>query len=398
MALALQGISVSKGYAVGKARVLRRERLEIPQYEIDAAQVHHEAERYRSAVDYALEQLRAIRQQIPKHTPPDIAAFIDTHLLMLNDPTLTEGPIKLIKSHRCNAEWALQLQLDAVVDTFDEMDDAYLRTRKDDVDHVVQRIQRALVQPAQLAPPQPTDHLRGRIIIAEDVSPADTLFFQHHDIAGIVAERGGPTSHTAILARSLGIPALVGVPHVRRVLSDDEILVIDGQNGILLAGADLDTIDYFQRRQRELKRYRASLVQLRSTAAVTTDRQTVALHANIELPADIAAAKKNGATGVGLYRTEFIFMDRDTPPDEEEQFHAYLHIVKAFKDTARYFTCFRTRRGAHYVPDVDRHGGTRAGGPITRRSQRRAARTQTTLQRMHTAGLRDRNASGCIIG
>ncbi len=333
MALALQGISVSKGYAVGKARVLRRERLEIPQYEIDAGQVHSETERYRSAVERALEQLRAIRQQIPKHTPPDIAAFIDTHLLMLNDPTLTEGPLKLIKSHRCNAEWALQLQLDAVVDTFDEMDDAYLRTRKDDVDHVVQRIQRALVQPGQEAAPQPTDHLRGRIIIAEDVSPADTLFFQHHDIAGIVAERGGPTSHTAILARSLGIPALVGVTHVRRVLNDDEMLVIDGQSGILLVGADLDTIEYFQRRRRELKRYRASLAQLSGTAAVTTDKQTVTLYANIELPSDITAAKKNGATGVGLYRTEFLFMDRDTPPDEEEQLHAYTHIVKAFKDT-----------------------------------------------------------------
>jgi phosphoenolpyruvate-protein phosphotransferase (PTS system enzyme I) len=332
MALALQGISVFKGYAVGKARVLRRERVEVPQYEIDAWQVHSETERYRSAVNQALEQLRAIREQIPKHTPPDIAAFIDTHLLMLNDPTLTEGPLKLVKSHRCNAEWALQLQRDAVVDTFDEMDDAYLRTRKDDVDHVVQRIQRALIQPTQDSAPQPTDHLRGRIIVAEDVSPADTLFFQHHDIAGIVAERGGLTSHTAILARSLGIPALVGVAHVRRVLSDDETLIIDGQNGILIAGADLDTIGFFQRRQRELKRYRASLTQLRGTAAVTADRQVVTLYANIELPADIAAAKKNGAAGVGLYRTEFLFMDRDTEPDEEEQYHAYTRIVKAFKD------------------------------------------------------------------
>ena len=333
MALALQGISVSKGYAVGKARVLRRERIEVPQYEIDSIQVHSETERYRNAVDQALEQLRAIRKQIPKHTPPDIAAFIDTHLLMLNDPSFTEGPLKLIKSHRCNAEWALQLQRDALVDTFDEMDDAYLRTRKDDIDHVVQRIQRTFVQSTQDSAAQTTDQLRGRIIVAEDVSPTDTLFFQHHDIAGIVAEHGGPTSHTAILARSLGIPALVGVAHVRRVLCDDETLIIDGQSGILLAGADLDTIDYFRRRQRALKRYRASLTQLRGTAAVTADRQTITLYANIELPADIAAAKKNGAAGVGLYRTEFLFMDRDTPPDEEEQAHAYTRIVKAFKDT-----------------------------------------------------------------
>lgn len=331
MALALQGISVSKGYAVGKARVLHRQRVEVPQYEIDVAHVQSETERYRSAVDHAQHQLRAIRKQIPKHTPPDISAFIDTHLLMLNDPTLTEGPLKLIKSNRCNAEWALQMQRDALVNTFDEMDDAYLRTRKDDVDHVVQRIQRALVQPALDTFPQSLDHLRGRIIVAEDVSPADTLFFQNHDIAGIVAERGGLTSHTAILARSLGIPALVGVTHVRRVLTDDEVVIIDGKSGILLAGADIDIIDYFQRRQRELKRHRASLTQLRGTAAITADQHAVTLHANIELPTDIAAAKKNGATGVGLYRTEFLFMERNTPPSEEEQYQVYTHIVKTLK-------------------------------------------------------------------
>lgn len=331
MALALQGTSVSNSYGVGKARVLRHQRVEVPHYEIDPAQVRNEIERYRNAMDQALEQLRAIRQQIPKHTPPDIAAFIDTHLLMLNDPTLTEGPINLIKSHRYNAEWALQLQRDAVVDTFDEMDDAYLRTRKDDIDHVVQRIQRALVQPRQEQVLHLTDRLRDCIIVAEDMSPADTMFFQHHGIAGIVVERGGLTSHTAILARSLGIPALVGVPHARHVLCDDEMLVIDGQNGTLLAGTDLDIIAYFQRRSRELKRYRASLAQLRGTAAVTADKHAVTLYANIELPADIATAKKNGAAGVGLYRTEFLFMDRTTVPGEEEQFHAYVRIVKAFK-------------------------------------------------------------------
>lgn len=331
MVLALQGISVSKGYAVGKALLLRRERIEIPRYEINVEQLDHETERYRYAVKQALKQLHVIRQQIPKHTPSDIAAFIDAHLLMLNDPALTEGPLKLIQLHRCNAEWALQMQRDAVVNVFDDIDDAYLRTRKDDIDHVVQHIQRALLEPGHDAAVPLTGHLRGRIIVAEDISPADTLAFQHQDIAGIVAERGGPTSHTAILSRSLGIPALVGVAHVRRILLADEILVIDGQNGTLLAGADPETMDHFRRRQRELKRYRASLTQLRDTAAVTTDQQAVTLHANIELPADIAVAKKNGAAGVGLYRTEFLFMERAAPPDEEEQYHSYARIVKAFK-------------------------------------------------------------------
>lgn len=332
MAIALHGIGVFKGFAIGAAHVLRREHIEVPHYILLPDQVAHEVGRYQAAVTAAMQHLRAVRDLIPPHTPPDIAAFIDTHLLMLNDPMLTEAPVKFIKTQHCNAEWALKQQRDALVDVFEEMDDPYLRTRKDDVDHVAQRIQRALLQPAAAGRATVTDQLRGRIIIADDLSPADTLFFQGHNIAGLVVERGGPTSHTAILARNLSIPALVGVAHARRALCENEIVIIDGERGTLLAGCDEPVIEFFTRQQRELKRQRTALGRLRTQPAVTLDRQSVALYGNIELPHDITAVKKAGAIGVGLYRTEFMFMDRDTPPDEDEQFEAYVRVVKAFKD------------------------------------------------------------------
>lgn len=332
MAIALHGIGVFKGYAIGAAHVLRREHVEVAHYILLPNQVSREIERYKSAVAAAMQQLRLVREQIPPHTPADIAAFIDAHLLMLNDPMLTEAPVKLIREQHCNAEWALKLQRDSLVDVFEEMDDPYLRTRKDDVDHVVQRIQRALLQPVAPGQAAPSDQFSGRVIVADDLSPADTLFFQGHNIAGIVVERGGPTSHTAILARGLSIPALVGVPHARRALSENETVIIDGEHGTLLAGCDERVIEFFARQQRELKRQRMALGRLRTKPAVTLDRQSVALYGNIELPHDITAVKKAGAVGVGLYRTEFMFMDRESPPDEEEQFEAYVRVVKAFKD------------------------------------------------------------------
>lgn len=332
MATALQGIGVFKGYAIGAAHVLRREHIEVPHYILLPDQVSHEATRFQRAVHTAMQQLRAVRKQIPPQTPADIAAFIDAHLLMLNDSMLTEATMKLIVSQQCNAEWALKLQRDLLVDVFDAMDDAYLRTRKDDVDQVVQRIQRALLQPVFTGNSAPTDQLRGRVIIADDLSPADTLFFHGHHIAGIVVERGGPTSHTAILARSLGIPALVSVAHARRALCENETVIIDGEHGTLLAGCDASVVDYFTRQKRTLERQRALLSRIRTKPAVTLDRQAVALYGNIELPHDITAIKKGGGAGVGLYRTEFMFMDRDIPPDEDEQFNAYVRVVKAFKD------------------------------------------------------------------
>jgi phosphotransferase system enzyme I (PtsI) len=197
---------------------------------------------------------------------------------------------------------------------------------------VVTRVLRALLK----QPPESTslapDHLRGRIVVADDISPTEALYLHQHHVAGLVTEHGGPTSHTAILARNLGIPALVGVAHARRVVNDDDALVIDAPNGVLLVGADDLMVVHFLGRVRALANDRAALSKLRGAAAVTADRQRVLLLANIEFPEDIAEARKIGAAGVGLYRTEFLFMERSEPPGEDEQYEAYARAVRAFRN------------------------------------------------------------------
>ncbi|HEX2201144.1 MAG TPA: phosphoenolpyruvate-utilizing N-terminal domain-containing protein, partial [Gammaproteobacteria bacterium] len=205
----LQGMGVSRGIAIGKVHILERDQLEITEYSIDEDKIEREIHRFRNALALARQQLRAIRDHIPRSTAADIAAFIDTHLLMLEDSALAQEPIRLITEYRCNTEWALKLQHDALVAVFEEMDDAYLRARKDDVSHVVNRIQRILLKQTPLRHEVLDNRLRGYIILADDLTPADTVLMQHHGIAAFATEYGGPTSHTAILARSLDIPSIV---------------------------------------------------------------------------------------------------------------------------------------------------------------------------------------------
>jgi phosphoenolpyruvate-protein phosphotransferase (PTS system enzyme I) len=332
VSLALSGIGVSRGIAIGKAYLLQRGLPEVSEYAIPKAQIKDEVTRFMQAVVAARQQLKAIRKQIPADTSQDIASFIDTHLLMLKDSALSEVPINLIRSRKCNAEWALKLQRDALVNVFEQMDDPYLRTRKDDVDHVVNRIQRILLK--QEGHSQDTDvmPLKGRIIVADDLTPADAILMQHQGIAGFVTEHGGPLSHTAIIARNLRIPAIVGVRHARRYLNDDEELILDGRQGVVLAEADDATIlHHYRRLQSEERRYRTQLAKLKGEPAITRDGRVISLQANIELPEDVHAARRVAAAGVGLYRTESLFMNRDAPPDEEEQLAVYLQVLHGMR-------------------------------------------------------------------
>ncbi len=212
MTFSLQGISVSKGIAIGRLYVVERGQVEVSERSITPSQVKSEVKRFRSALAEARRQLRAVKARIPSDTGHDIAAFIDTHLLMLEDSALTKTPVDIIAEHLCNAEWALKLQRDAVVSVFEAMDDAYLRTRKDDIDHVVNRVQRVLLQRERALADEGVERpLAGRIVFGDDLTPADTVLMQHHGVAAFITEFGGPNSHTAILARSLGIPAVVGL-------------------------------------------------------------------------------------------------------------------------------------------------------------------------------------------
>ena len=327
MTLSLHGMGVSRGIAIGRVHIIERDRLDIPEYHIGKEQVETETQRLLEAVTQAKQQLRAIRDHIPATTAPGIAPFIDTHLLMLDDAVLTQEPLRLIRTSGHNAEWALKLQRDALVHVFDEMEDAYLRTRKDDIDHVVTRIQRILLKHKPLKHEEPDSRLNGYILIADDLAPADTVLMQHHGIVAFVTEYGGPTSHTAILARSLAVPAVISMHDARRIAREDDLVVVDGNAGVMLIDPDELSLQYYRRQQQEEKEYYASLILLKEAPARTRDGEPVRLQANIELPRDFETVREVGASGVGLYRTEFLYMNREAPPEEEEHFETYLGVL-----------------------------------------------------------------------
>ncbi len=331
MSIALHGMGVSRGIAIGNVHVIQRDQPDVHEYFLKSNEVEDEVKRFETAITCAREQLRAIRKHIPHATDTDIAAFIDTHLLMLEDSALTHEPIRYIREYKCNAEWALKQQRDALVSVFDEMNDAYLRTRKDDVDYVVSRIQRFLSNRSPLLHEEPGSHSRlsGYIVLANDLTPADTVMMQHNGITGFLTEYGGPTSHTAILARSLGLPAIVGVQHALKYINEEDFVILDGTRGVLIIDPDRRTRTQYERLQRKEKRYYADLRKLKGKPAVTLDKVVIDLQANIELQDDFETVKEVGANGVGLYRTEFLYMNRDEPPDEEEHYDTYTKVIKA---------------------------------------------------------------------
>jgi phosphotransferase system enzyme I (PtsI) len=324
----LHGIGVSRGIVIGKAHIIERTELDIIEYAIPVDEIPLEVARLHAAVQQAKLNLRDVRKEIPPTTSADIAAFIDTHLLMLEDSAFTFDAERLIKDLRCNAEWALKLQRDALVKAFDEMDDAYLRTRQDDVDHVVTRIQRILLNYAPLKHELPDHRLEGMVLLADDLTPADAILMQRNGVAAFVTDHGGPLSHMSILARSLGIPGIVGVHGIRKYVDENELLVIDAREGVVVGDPDAAALSHFRGKQAERQRHAESLGRLRGTATVTVDGCAVELHANVELPDDFIAAHDVGASGVGLYRTEFLYMNRSESPDEEEHFRTYRELIE----------------------------------------------------------------------
>ncbi|MCW8908195.1 MAG: phosphoenolpyruvate--protein phosphotransferase [Sedimenticola sp.] len=324
MTYAGNGIGITRGVAIGPAHILQRDQLEISPRTIEQDQVQAETERFRQAVNNARERLQGIRRKIPESTRSDIIEFIDTHLLMMNDAALVEVPIDLISRHSYAAEWALQLQRDALVQVFNTMDDPYLRTRRDDVEHVVNQIQKALLELDEEA----EEELAGKVILAQDLTPADTILMRHQGIAAFITEFGGPMSHTAILARSLGIPAVVGVHSITRILRHGEQVVVDGEQGVVLADADPATLTHYARRMDSAEQRQIRLRSLIGQPATTREGTRIQLMANIELPEDIQATRELQADAVGLYRTEFLYMNREGTPDEEEHYQTYRQVVE----------------------------------------------------------------------
>jgi phosphoenolpyruvate-protein phosphotransferase (PTS system enzyme I) len=327
----LHGYPVSGGITVGYAHLVSTARLEVAHYEVDEDRVGAEVERFDQAMRSAQAELQALKAHIPPDAPKEFEAFLDLHRLILNDSALAQVPRELIRARRYNAEWALVQQMERLVERFDEIEDPYLRERKADVEHAVERVLKALMG-GQPAPEPAISEEQKLIVVAHDLSPADMMLFKRHRYGGFVTDVGGVTSHTAIVARSLAIPAIVGLHHARQTVAEGELLIVDGERGLLVVDPDPIVLAEYRERQTELKAGRQRLKKLKKTRAATQDGTPIELYANIELPQDIAEVLEAGAEGVGLFRTEFMFLNRKDLPGEEEQFEAYRQVTGAMKE------------------------------------------------------------------
>lgn len=334
MSIQLFGQPVSRGIAIGRAVLVASSRVDVAHYFVDAAQAPAEVARLRHARDTVVQEISSLKNELPPEAPPELAALLDVHLMLLNDPMLTEATRHWIEVRHYNAEWAMTAQTDVLVRQFDEMDDEYLRERKADIEQVAERVLRALAKEEALLPqvsrvagPESGDPL---VLVADDIAPADMLQFKGSVFKGFVTDVGGRTSHTAIVARSMDIPAVVGAREASRLVRQDDWLIIDGDAGVVVINPTPIVLEEYRFRQRESELERARLHRLRHMPSVTLDGQPVELLANIELPGDAANALEAGAVGVGLFRSEFLFMNRDGElPDEDEQFEAYRAAVIA---------------------------------------------------------------------
>jgi phosphotransferase system enzyme I (PtsI) len=330
MNFVLHGTSVASGITIGKAHLVSSARLEVAHYEVAESAVPAEIFRFDAAVARAKQELAQLEHQIPSDAPAEFSAFLQLHRMILDDSSLSHAPREIIRERRCNAEWALVQQMETLGEQFERMEDPYLRERSADMRQVVERVLKALLgDRAMPEPPRAEEH--KLIVVAHDLSPADMLLFKRHEYGGFVTDVGGVTSHTAILARSLNIPALVGLHHARHMIREGEMLVVDGIQGVLVVDPDPLVLTEYRLRQSQHELERKRLGRLKSTPAATIDGTAVELFANIELPQDLEQVHEAGAEGIGLFRTEFLFMNRRDLPGEDEQFEAYREVARKMR-------------------------------------------------------------------
>ena len=330
MSFTLHGLGVSGGIAIGQAHLLSQATLEVSHLVIPPRMVEKEVSRFETAVTQVRTELAAMKIG-KENSPTDIGAFIDLHMMLLADPELSEVPKQIIRERRCNAEWAIVQQMEVLVTQFDQIDDIYLRERSFDVRQVVERVVRELVGRSSHSGVKVPKGAKGEtlIVVGHDLSPSDVMAFKDQHFASFVTDVGGATSHTAILARGMGIPAVLGLHNARALIRDKETIIVDGTSGVLIVNPDARVLEEYVLKQSQIEIERSKLKLLKSTRATTLDRVKIEPLANIEGPSDVAAALESGAEGVGLFRTEFIFLGRGDMPSEEEQFEAYRKAVKA---------------------------------------------------------------------
>ena len=339
MSIQVFGLPVSRGVAIGRAVLVASSRIDVAHYFIDASQADAEIERLKSARNEVATELSTLQRDLPPDAPAELSALLDVHLMLLHDEMLATATKQWIRDRHYNAEWAVSAQLEVLARQFDEMEDEYLRERKADMEQVTERLLRALARksnPAVAPVAQASRDFGGEdplVLVASDIAPADMLQFRRSVFTGFVTDVGGKTSHTAIVARSMDIPAVVGAREASRLIRQDDWIVIDGDHGVVIVDPSPIVLEEYRFRQRQSELERARLNRLRHMPAVTLDGQAIDLLANIELPTDAAAAVDAGAVGVGLFRSEFLFMNRapDDLPGEDEQYEAYRDAVLGMK-------------------------------------------------------------------
>ncbi len=338
MSIQVFGVPVSRGVAIGRAVLVASSRVDVAHYFVAPDDLEAEVQRLKRARDAVAAELSALQRDLPDDAPAELSALLDVHLMLLHDDALAGATKDWILERHYNAEWALSAQLEVLARQFDDMEDPYLRERKADLEQVVERLLNALTAStgaaarSDAAVPRDFAGEDPLVLVASDIAPADMLQFKSSIFTGFITDVGGKTSHTAIVARSLDIPAVVGAREASRIIRQDDWVVIDGDAGVAVVNPSPIVLEEYRFRQRQSQLERARLDRLRHTPAVTLDGQSVELLANIELPVDAASALSSGAVGVGLFRTEFLFMNRNGElPGEEEQFQAYKAAVTAMQ-------------------------------------------------------------------
>ncbi len=371
MSFTLHGLGVSGGIAIGRALLMSHATLEVSHLTVGPRMVDKEIARFDQAVAAVKKEL-AMMKESTEHAPAELSAFIDIHTMFLEDPELIEKPREIIRARRCNAEWALVQQMEQLVEQFEQFDDPYLRERKLDVRQVVERVIKELLGHPSRAVMKADKGLKEEtlVVVAHDLSPADVISFKEQRFASFITDVGGATSHTAILARSMAIPSAVGLGNARSLIRDGEILIVDGLRGVVIVNPDERVLEEYQLRKNQIELERTKLKRLKSAKSQTIDGIDVALYANIELPIDTPEALESGAEGIGLFRTEFLFLDRGDMPDEQEQYEAYKKVIKGMGGRPVTIRTFDLGNDKDLHPDASAHDRVKTNPALGRRAIR----------------------------
>ena len=329
--LSLHGSGIGREIAIGTACLLPQESSNIPEYLIPKKHISDEVHRLRAAIAATRIQMIQIRQQITSDSPPEATGFIEAHLMMLDDPMLAQQPEDLVATHQINAEQAIARQSKSLIEVFEAMEDEYLRTKGDDIRQVVDRIQRNLMGIDHISNTDITSEFSDPIIVARDLAPADTLALKPRHIRGILTNLGGPISHSAILASGLGIPAVVGLHAATLYISHGDKIIVDGRTGDVIIAPDKNTLTAYRKLKKEILENARKLAALTKSPSVTLDGHRINLLANIDLPQDVRQALNVRAAGIGLFRTEFLYLNRQKMPTENDHFNAYMRVIRGLK-------------------------------------------------------------------